>query len=607
MDRTAKLATPSENKVYLLLYEKNEDLASLYERRGITVVFGDIDTFFLELSKSDTRRTARPSTASDIFDRLPGLAAATIDVSKNCDPSKANVSHMFAGWPASYSDIAAGLTFQRNVATKIVTQLNTEKSLLAILLGAAGVGKSTATRQALLYMKQEGARCWQHRSDFVIIPDQWVQVAEELREREEVGVLFIDDVHDHLHQLNDLVDQLVSSDNGHLKIIVSSTRNHWYPRVKTPNIYKYGSEFSLSKLSHNEIDKLLNLVDQKSEIRTLVEKTFSGFSRPERRRRLAIRCESDMFVCLKNIFANEAFDDIILREYAELKEPDQEVYRYVAAMENAGVRVHRQLIVRILSISGQYVQQVLLNLRDIVSEYDIDEKKGIYGWRCRHPVIAEIITRFKYNDIPSTISLFDRVIDNISPTYDIEIRTIRDLCNIETGIAQIPGKEEQNRLLRKMISIAPGERVPRHRLIRNFIDEGAYEKAETEIRLFNNDFGSDGPVHRYRIRLLTARAKNTPGIMEEDRVTLLQRARSLAESGADRYPNNKNILSAYAELGIEFYRLSGSFDCFDDAIRQLRKAEDNIGDPDIGRIIARYERRIAGHSYESATEVDDDE
>jgi len=95
--------------------------------------------------------------------------------------------------------------------------------------------------------------------------------------------------------------------------------------------------------------------------------------------------------------------------------------------------------------------------------------------------------------------------------------------------------------------------------------------------------------------------------MEEDRVTLLQRARSLAESGADRYPNNKNILSAYAELGIEFYRLSGSFDCFDDAIRQLRKAEDNIGDPDIGRIIARYERRIAGHSYESATEVDDDE
>ena len=440
-----------------------------------------------------------------------------------------------------------------------------------------------------------------------MLPDHWVQMADELRKQEEVGVLFVDDVHSHLHQVNDLVDRLVAADNGHLKLILASTRNHWYPRVKTPNIYKYGKEFGLSKLNDDEIERLLVLVDQQPKVRALVEETFSGFSKPERRRRLVVRCQSDMFVCLKNIFAIDAFDDIILREFAGLSPDDQEVYRYVAAMENAGIRVHRQLVIRLLGISSQYVPQILLNLRDIVSEYDIDEAKGIYGWNCRHAVIAEIITRFKFNELESIVALFDRVIDNISPTYDIEIRTIRELCNVESGIARIPDRDVQNRLLRKMISIAPGERVPRHRLIRNLIDGGAYGKAETEIRLFKNDFGSDGPVHRYRIRLLIARAKNTPDIMNEDRVALLQSARGLAEVGVERYPNNKNILATYADLGIEIYRKTGSYACFDDAIHQLRLAEDRLGDPELGRLIARYERRLAGHSYEPDEVIDDED
>jgi hypothetical protein len=67
-------------------------------------------------------------------------------------------------------------------------------------------------------------------------------------------------------------------------------------------------------------------------VRALVEGGFSGFSRTERRRRLTQRCEADMFVCLKNIFASEKLDDIIIREYETLNLPFQEVYKTVAAM-----------------------------------------------------------------------------------------------------------------------------------------------------------------------------------------------------------------------------------------------------------------------------------
>ena len=47
---------------------------------------------------------------------------------------------------------------------------------------------------------------------------------------------------------------------------------------------------------------------------------------------------------------------------------------------------------------------------------------------------------------------------------------------------------------------------------------GEFEKAEVEIRIFEKDFGRDSPLARYKVQLLTARATNTVGIMEEDRI-----------------------------------------------------------------------------------------
>ena len=49
-------------------------------------------------------------------------------------------------------------------------------------------------------------------------------------------------------------------------------------------------------------------------------------------------------------------------------------------------------------------------------------------------------------------------------------------------------------------------RVPRHRLIRNLISTGDYDQAETEIRVFESDFSLDGPVYRYKVNLMVARA-----------------------------------------------------------------------------------------------------
>ncbi len=260
-------------------------------------------------------------------------------------------------------------------------------------------------------------------------------------------------------------------------------------------------------------------------------------------------------------------------------------------MQNAGIRVHRQLVIRLTNIAADIVETALRNLVDVISEYDISVRFGVYGWKVRHSVIASIVAKYKYADPAAMLDLFERVIANISPTYEIERRTINEMCNVDTGLPSIPDKEIQNRLLRTLISIAPGEPIPRHRLIRNLISLEKFDLAETEIRVFKHDIGVDGPVARYQVVLLLARVMHTPGIMDEDRIVILRQAESQAAASANRYSNNRHVLTAYCDVGIELIKRANDETCFDAAMKALKDAELRTGDEEITKSIRHYERR----------------
>ena len=583
-------------RITLLLFEKDENRAKLFEMRGIKVAFGGLDDLFEILSTKAKTLVSAILDTDNPLDFVTNLRPVTVDVNDEIDPTRANVSAIFSGWPAKYADITRGFTFDRTVASDISQYFQDTKKLCAILLGASGVGKTSAARQAVLRLRKEGFLAFEHKQDHSVSSENLLSLALRLKNKGQKAVIFIDEAHTHLHELNNLVDSLVLGDCYALRLIIVSTRNHWGPRIKTPNMYVQGKEFHLSRLSGKEINLLLGVVESVPEMRALVEEGFGGFSIHERRRRLAERCEADMFVCLKNIFASEKFDDIILREFSSLSPDSQEVYRWVSAMENSGIKVHRQLVMRILNIDANAINGTLSNLADIISEYDVDIREGIYGWKVRHYVIAGIIAKYKFYDMEKLIDLFGKVIENISPTFDIEILTIRQLCNVESGISKIPDKKVQNTLLRRMMSIAPGERVPRHRLIRNLIDLGEFEKAESEIRIFEKDFGKDGSIARYRISLMIARASAENGLPLEDRIVILEHARELAVSAVSRFEYNKYVLITYCDLGVEILKLTGKYEVIDDAMAAMKKAESRLGDPDITKKLISFQRRIAAQN-----------
>ncbi|MGB7407488.1 MAG: SIR2 family protein [Pontixanthobacter sp.] len=575
--------------ISLLLYEKDEARAALFENRGIRVCFGGIDDFFAEISqKANQNATSIPAT--DPLDIVHRLRPITVDADHSRTAFKAKPIAMFNGRPATLSDIDQGLTFRRTITDKIAKLFSNDKQAVGII-GTPGVGKTTAIRQYLLRAIEDGWFCWEHKGDFRLLPDEWLKVANHLSTENEFGVLFVDDAHTQINEIGSLCELLESEKLTCLKIVYSSSKSNWSHRVKSPSLLNMTHELSLSQLNQNEVDRLIELIDSSDQIRPLVENSFIGFSRQQKRTRLIEKCEQDMFVCLKNIFATDNFDAIILKEYNDLDDGLQEIYKLVSAMEASGVRVHRQLVLRAIGLPANQISMALNRLEGIVDEYEVSQKLGIYGWRTRHSVIATIIAKYKFSDQADYEKLFEHVISSLSPTWEIERRTINELSSFDTGIRRLSDVAAQNRLLRQMISVAPGERVPRHRLIKNLIDQEQFDVAETEIKVFESDLGRDGPVARYRALLLMRRALNTPGLADSDRLVMLEDAFARAISSQERYSNNKTVFYIACEIGLHIIKFKNDFSSFDDALRRLKLAEARLEDPDISRQIRAFERR----------------
>jgi hypothetical protein len=100
---------------------------------------------------------------------------------------------LFNGWPATYADIATALTFERSMLDQVSQFLPSADALCAIIVGASGVGKTTAARQVIYRLHRAGAICWEHKGDHTLQVDDWLAVAHDLAASSKRGAIFIDD------------------------------------------------------------------------------------------------------------------------------------------------------------------------------------------------------------------------------------------------------------------------------------------------------------------------------------------------------------------------------------------------------------------------------
>jgi hypothetical protein len=117
-------------------------------------VLGGIDELFFALTKAQPEAQMVLSLGTGVLDLAPELHSATIDVSDATAAEVGQLEKMYNGRPASYGDIARGWTFSRDISNQIEAQLaNDATRPIALILGTAGVGKSTGARLALLALR----------------------------------------------------------------------------------------------------------------------------------------------------------------------------------------------------------------------------------------------------------------------------------------------------------------------------------------------------------------------------------------------------------------------------------------------------------------------
>lgn len=597
-DITKTSSSTRNNQIILMMYTTDEQRAKLYENKGIKVCFGSISDFFTELSKS-IPISQEQANIDDVFDFPIELNPTTIVVQEEI-LKVPNANKMVNGDPATYADIQAGYTFKRDLIDPIISDIVEEKTLVYTILGPSGVGKTSLARAVMLNLQELDYDCYEHKNDYNISYKDWFNFAEKCQHEDKKICLFIDDAHLNIKDLMLLVEKLTTKKVVSLKIIITSTRSKWLIRLKNTSYFRNNTNYELNFLSDSEIESLISITDKHEEIRKAINNNFDGFSLAEKKRRLKITFNSETFVCLKNIFATESFDDIILREYAQLDEEIRDIYRLVAALEYCGIRVHRQLIIRLLGIDAITVQHYLQGLADIIYEYIINEKEGVYGWKGRHPVITEILIKYKFDNREELLELIENVIDNISPTYDLEVKSLREICNFETGIPSFPDKYEQNRLYRKIISVVPLERIARHRLIRNLIDLEEYEVCDSEIKIFENDFGSrDTTVCRYKVKLKVQRGLNSKGLMDEDRIAIINQAVDDLRIFIEQNPTNKFLLKEMCLTGLILGNLTNDYFVYEHGLQLLKAAEEITQDPEITSYITSFEKKKLGNNEET--------
>ena len=413
----AKRGAPG--KVYMLIYVRNIDRAMLLEQRGLKVAFGALDEFVDKLWVRAPNIVPVATSDDDPITAAAQLQTRLVDVAHAAtlipDPFR-----MFNGRAASHADVAANLCFERTLANRIRDEIDEGRYRIVSVIGPAGVGKTTLCRLICDGLRKRGFFAWEHKYDAYFEAKDWILVAEKLKRIGSPGVLFVDECHREMRQLNLLCDYIGSNVSCPLHIVVCSPSAQWRPRVKSKYYFApgIGSSFWIDHLDQSEIHGLLGLVDSNSTIRSMVRDAFLRQPYQRRYEQLRNRCSADMFVCLKNIFATEKIDDILLREYADMAEPLQDVYRHVAAMESLNVKAHRQLILRCTSVSAGSVFALLEDLKGIIEEYDINESMGLYGWETRHLVIAQLIAGYKFSDQAELEQLIGRVIENLNPAID---------------------------------------------------------------------------------------------------------------------------------------------------------------------------------------------
>lgn len=605
VERAISLAASSEcpGQAFLILYEEDEIEGARWRNRGLRVGFGDLDAFLSALASVDQDPNT-VSVFSPVSEAPRHVIAAQIS---SVDPvvegeKSSNIKRMVSGSPVTYADIRAGNAFSRSVTTEIVQQTISaiDTSSLHILIGPSGAGKTSAGRLAIHELSKRGIVCYEHKSHIPVDFPTWQDVEKEHRSKGEQSCLFLDEPNASQYAVNQLSRYLVSDEQRALSVIIAYHPSIWSYRTKSSELIKKSKQHDMSRLTPADIQNIAVHVRRKSEIARLLSTDIQSMTNDQIAEIIRRRARSDLFVSLKYIFETRSLDEIVLREFEQIgqEKPDEiqtsvrSLYETVALLEACGRHVHRQMVFRVTNVEAVEISKLLDYLEGVIFESERDDfVGGTYQWTTRHPRIASIIAESKFSR-KTRRDLLERVIKSINPASKIERQFSAQLCNSEIGIESLP-RGDQTDLYKLLVNVVPGERVPRHRLIRNLIQQSDFGDAEIAISEAREMNINDSVIYRYDVMLNVAKAEKLEFLEKPDRLNLLDTAISKATRSLSRRPDDMFNFESYCRASLAFAQNGGGIEEFEAALQKLKDAHKDLGDPLMVQWIGKYESELA--------------
>ena len=588
-------------QVFLILYERDEIEALRWEARGLRVAFGDLDALLASLA-TVKQRLAKVNIFSPISSYPQHVIAAEISSVKPSDEraKTANLMKLVSGSEVTYADVAAGYAFARSTSREIYQQIDTSNSAnIHILLGPSGSGKTSAARLAMAELDTRGIVCYEHKSNIPVDLPTWIDIDKEHLTAGQRACLFLDEPSASQLAVNLLAQHLADGQDHALSLIITYHPSIWLYRTKSPALTKKSIVHDLRQLSPADINAIAIHVKRIPELAELLATDIRAKTHAEIVETVRRRAKSDLFVSLKYLFETKSLDEIVLREYAkigdaqpsEMKTNLQELYAAVAFLQACGRYVHRLMVMRIVEVRADEIGEMLTLLDGVVIEEGRDDHiEGVYEWTTRHPRIAEIIAASKFSRRKRK-ELLEEVILSINPASRVERQFCGQLCNTEMGIESLR-PEDQTDLYRMLSDALPGERIPRHRLIRNLIRQKEFGEAELAIAEAREMKINDSVIHRYDVLLNVARAEHLDFLERVDRLNLLETAVSKADKSLSRRPDDMYNYESLCNAAFALALQGGDIAIFEDAVEKLKKSYDTIGDDLIISWIGKFESEL---------------
>jgi tetratricopeptide (TPR) repeat protein len=361
-----------------------------------------------------------------------------VDVVSNSLPAAPLAPRMFyRGVIGDWTPIINNLDCPRDIADDILIDVvlsgkESRPADLIVIKAEAGAGKSVLLRRLAwrTTIEHHKIALWA-RSGAGLDPTTLETIAPALKER---LFVFVDDLLQNASAVAAVLRR-ARAINAPITVIGTARSNQW-------NLYGYSlapfvddeGEYELSRLSHNEIRRLLSLLETHDSLGVL-----KGVPSSKRFDEVIRVADSQLLVFLHEATSGLPLQEIIKNEYEQIV-PDQaqSLYLSICLLNRTGTPVRAGLIARVHGVTFEDFQERFFKpLDQVVVTSKVRAGRDV-EYRARHPVIAEMVVR---QILLNPDDLFDRVIrlvQYLNTAYATDQESFHALTKARTLLQMFP-------------------------------------------------------------------------------------------------------------------------------------------------------------------------